>query len=90
MTYDELTAWTQESERRMGLYTIMDRVAEESGPVFSARNQGVAVRQFNRLVAGDGLDPSDFLLIAVGGFDSRKCELVRLDEGQIVIPEVKK
>lgn len=91
MTYDELFKWTEEHERRVGLYTIMDRVAEDCGPVFSARKPAIAMRQFTRMISHEGLDQDDFILIAVGGFDSQKCELVTLDEGQIIIvPEEKR
>lgn len=91
MTYEELVQWTDEHERRMGLYTIMDRVAEDCGPVFFARKPGVAIRQFSRMVSHEGLDPDDFILIAVGGFDSQKCELVKLEVGQIIHkPEAEK
>ena len=87
MTYEELIRWTEESERRMGLYTIMDRVAEDCGPVFSSRKPAVAIRQFTRMVNHEGLDIADFILIAVGGFDSQKCELVKLEEGQIILTQ---
>lgn len=91
MTYEELVQWTDEHERRMGLYTIMDRVAEDCGPVFSSRKPAVAIRQFTRMINHEGLDPADFILIAVGGFDSQKCELVKLEVGQIIsIPEAGK
>ena len=35
----------------MNLYVIYDRVAQESGPVFEAKNDGIAVRQMRNLLS---------------------------------------
>lgn len=29
----------------IGLYTVFDKIAEEAGPVFQGKNEGVAIRQ---------------------------------------------
>lgn len=54
----------------MKLYTIFDRVAEESGPVFEAKNDGVALRKFQALALNtEGAQPDDFKLLSVGEID---------------------
>lgn len=54
-----------------GLYTIYDRVAEEGSPPFVARTDGVAVRQFQAaILGGKVLNPDDYVLYRVGGWDS--------------------
>jgi len=85
MTVQDLAGWVASNERRVGLYTISDRVAEESGPIFSAKNVGVAKRQFQRLVEREGVDPDDFYLVQVGGFDSKSLELVALEVPEVIV-----
>ena len=50
------------------LYTIRDKVAEESGPIFEAKNRRVAKRSFQELIAKT-LEPSDYELLELGSFD---------------------
>lgn len=51
------------------LYTIFDRVAEESGPVFEAKNDAVALRKFRDFMKQNPIDPREFRLIALGRID---------------------
>lgn len=51
------------------LYTIRDRLAEQYGPPFTAVNDAVAVRQYWNIVRNSRLDPNDYELFCVGGFD---------------------
>jgi len=85
MTVSDLQSWIQEHDRRVGLFTISDRVAEDSGPIFSAKNVAVAKRQFQRLVDHDGLDPADFYLVMVGGFDSKSLQLETLEVAEVIV-----
>jgi len=50
------------------LYTVHDKVAMQSGPVFEAVNDGVAVRQFRTLMR-DVHDERDYALLRVGMMD---------------------
>lgn len=51
------------------LYTIFDRVAEESGPVFEAKNDAVALRKFRDFMKSNPIDPREFRLVALGRID---------------------
>lgn len=51
------------------LYTMYDRVAEEYGPPWAARNDAVAVRQFMSGMK-DNPFPDDFWLYCIGSYDS--------------------
>lgn len=58
----------------MRIYTIYDRVAEEAGPIFSAGNDGVALREFNQLIA-ETFDKSDYKLLYLADFEPKECKL---------------
>nr|WAE43343.1 MAG: hypothetical protein [Microviridae sp.] len=50
------------------LYTIMDRVAEDSAPPFAAVNDGVAVRQFRNLIRE--MVPAEYALYYLGEYNT--------------------
>ena len=52
----------------MHMYTIRDLVAEENGPLFAAKNDAVAMRSYNRLMA-EVVNPSEFVLYHVFSYD---------------------
>lgn len=52
------------------VYSIRDKVARECGPLFVAKNDGVALRQFRNLLKTDGVRPDDFELLLLGMFDT--------------------
>ncbi len=52
----------------MNLYVVYDTVAVESGPVYEAKNDGVAWRNYGALLAKT-VDKSDFMLLCVGSID---------------------
>lgn len=54
----------------MNLYVILDRVAQESGPVFEAKNDAVAARQARNLVEqARGANALEFQLLRLGSID---------------------
>lgn len=53
---------------RMGLYVVYDTVAHESGPVFEARNDRVALRNYDILMK-DIKYRSDYHLLFLGSID---------------------
>lgn len=60
---------------KTNVYTIRDVVANESGPLFEAKNDGVAVRQFDRLVKD--LDHKDeYVLLCVAAYDHEEDTVV--------------
>ena len=53
------------------IYTIFDKIASEAGPLFCAKNDAVAIRNFNNLMKADpSVNISDFTLLKVGEFDT--------------------
>lgn len=61
---------------RHGVYVIYDRIAEESGPMFEATNDGVALRQ-----ACNVLKPlpasllDDYQLVKIGEYDTKEMQV---------------
>lgn len=59
---------------RTGLYTILDRLAEQSGNVFQAPTPAVAVRQFSNLMRESGVGrPEEYRLLHIGDYDNERC-----------------
>lgn len=55
----------------MELYTIRDRVAEESGPLFEAKNKGIAIRQITKMLEGvPKASLGDYKLLYMGTYNS--------------------
>ncbi|MDR0403910.1 MAG: hypothetical protein LBH35_10015 [Treponema sp.] len=61
------------------VYSIHDKLAEEYGPLFQAKNDEVALRNFQKLVVSQKLEESEFSLYFVGIFDT--------ETGAIDVPE---
>lgn len=59
----------------MNLYTIYDKIAEESGPIFSAVNDGIALRSYKNLVEKEGISINEFDLVHVAQYDHRTMRL---------------
>lgn len=59
---------------KYGIYTIYDEAADEFGPVFTAKNDAVAKRQFQQVLKGVEY-PAEFGLFQVGEFDSECTEM---------------
>jgi len=53
----------------MNLYVIYDRVAEESGPIYEAKNDGIAWRFMNKHLERLEVFKTDYLLLQVGTID---------------------
>ena len=56
------------------LYVVRDLVAGEAGPVFTAKNDGVAIRQTCMLLH-DCIDVNDYALFQVGTIDTEEMEI---------------
>lgn len=55
------------------LYTVLDRVAEECGPVFQSVNTGVARRQFRQVMKDvPEVDRDSYILLFIGTYDSER------------------
>lgn len=55
---------------KISLFTIWDKVAEEAGPIFQAKNEAVAQRQFRFAIRE--ARPDEYRLYCVGEFDTEK------------------
>lgn len=60
----------------LSVYTIFDRMAEESGPVFTAKNDAVAYRSFQLMLRKEQSSGSDLTLYCVGSYDNEDLTLV--------------
>lgn len=49
-----------------GIFAVFDKLAEQTGPTFEARNEGVAIRAFRNLMKENNLPESEFRLLKVG------------------------
>lgn len=55
---------------KMNLYVVYDKIAGECGPVFEAKNDGVAMRQYRNLInENPTVVQDDFSLMQVGTID---------------------
>lgn len=50
------------------MYNVKDKISEEFAPPFVAKNDAVALRQFNHLI--NNLNPQDYSLYHIGQYDS--------------------
>ena len=65
------------------LYSIRDLVAGECGPIFTAKNDGVAIRQVCMMMH-DVVDVEDYALYCVGTFDTEEIVLVDKTPHEVV------
>lgn len=62
--------------REMELYVIYDKVAEESGPIYMAINEGVALRQAVQILKPLPVTTrDDYKLMRVGFYDLKTCKI---------------
>lgn len=62
------------------IYTVFDKVADEYGPLFEAKNNNVALRQFRQLIATVVVENrDDYVLYSCGTFDHDTGTLVLSD-----------
>ena len=57
------------------LYVVRDNLAEESGPIYHAKNLAIAQRMFFELIK-DSINPEDYSLYYIGSFDHDTMELL--------------
>ena len=55
------------------MYVVFDKVAEESGPIFEAKNDAIALRKFNTMLQSEKVyDQGDYDLFYMGTVDHEK------------------
>lgn len=68
------------------LYAVFDKVAEEAGPVFTAVNDGIAIRQFRNLSRDiPPYDKESYVLLYLGNYDSSKVKIDACESVQEVM-----
>lgn len=73
--------------KKMNVYTINDRVAEESGPPFIAKNDGVATRQFLAMIRDESvLSVNDYRLLRIGEYDPKTSKIESCDIMEVYLP----
>ena len=72
---------------KVNIYTIYDKVACESGPIFQAKNDTVALRCFMSLMKDTpNVTPSDYDVYCLGEFDTDSRSFVPEENyGKLVI-----
>ena len=72
---------------KLNLYSVRDRVLEEFGPLQESKNDGDALRKFEKVVS-DQEFADDYVLYRVGSFDHSLGTGVFLAEPVKVVPTV--
>jgi len=57
------------------LYSIYDKLAEEYGPVFQAKNKAIADRNYNQMLTKQNLNPEEYQLYKLSTFDNETGEI---------------
>ena len=72
--------------QRNKLYVVNDRVAETSGPIFEARNHGVATRKYKHMLNEEkALNVDDYQLLCIGEFDHDVNLITKEDFPKIIV-----
>lgn len=59
----------------INIYCIYDKVAEESGPLFTAVNDGIAIRQFRNIPIPPSLK-NDYQLCRIGTYNTKDMSII--------------
>ena len=72
---------------KVNIYTIYDKVACESGPIFQSKNDTVALRCFMSLMKDTpSVNPTDYEVYCLGEFDTESRTFNPVDNyGRLVI-----
>lgn len=57
------------------LYTVYDKLAEDAGSLFEAKNNAVALRLVKEMVLSKGVHPDEYKLLHVGYFNTETAEI---------------
>lgn len=57
------------------IFTIYDKVAQEAGPIFQAKNLYVAMRYVNEMIKDNKINLTEYDLVRLGSFDSESMSL---------------
>lgn len=69
-----------------GIYTIFDKVAMESGPLFEAKNDGVAQRQYSQFMETiQKQDKTEFKMLKLGSINHETNQIEKLSIPEEII-----
>lgn len=57
---------------KVGCYSIMDSVAKEFGPIFQAKNDDVAYRNFNHFIDSQKVNRAEYVLYRIFTWDTEE------------------
>ena len=57
------------------LFTIYDKVAQEAGPIFQAKNLYVAMRYVKEMIKDNNINLTEYDLVRLGSFDSESMSI---------------
>lgn len=57
------------------LFTIYDKVAQEAGPIFQAKNLYVAMRYVKEMIKDNKINLSEYDLVCLGSFDTESMSI---------------
>ena len=66
------------------LFTIYDKVAQEAGPIFQAKNLYVAMRYVNEMIKDNKLNLHEYDLVRLATFDSESMSISVLPKADAV------
>lgn len=66
------------------IFTIYDKVAQEAGPLFQAKNLYVAMRYVKEMIKDNKINLSEYDLVRLGTFDSESMSIIVLPKADAV------
>ena len=66
------------------LFTIYDKVAQEAGPIFQAKNLYVAMRYVKDMIKDNKINLAEYDLVRLGSFDSESMSISVLSKADAV------
>lgn len=66
------------------LFTIYDKVAQEAGPIFQAKNIYVAMRYVKDMIKDNNINLTEYDLVRLGTFDSESMFLTAIPKADAV------
>lgn len=74
---------------KMNLYVVFDKTAEYSMPIWESRNDGTALRTYQKsLIENKDVPEDEMVLMCVGSIDHETNKIIGLDPARQVIPSV--
>jgi len=71
----------------MSLYVIYDRVAQESGAIMEAKNDGIALRKYQDALTKVPSPTDEFQLLHLADIDHETNKITLVETYQVVLPE---